>query len=125
MVVQRIQELPILLVIAFRPDFKPPWKDRDDVSSVALQRLGHDQIEIIAERLSGGKRLPLELIEQIVAKTDGVPLFVEELTKTILESGLLQDRGDHFELTGSLKKLAIPATLQDSLMARPRPSHSR
>ena len=118
MMVERVQELPVLLVIAFRPDFKPPWTGRDHVSSVSLQRLGHDQIEAIAERLSDGKRLPPELIDQIVAKTDGVPLFVEELTKTIIESGLLQDRGDHFELTGPLKKLAIPATLQDSLMAR-------
>ncbi len=118
MMVNRIQELPILLVVAFRPDFKPPWTDNDHVSSISLQRLGHDQIKAIAERLTGGKRLPSELIDQIVAKTDGVPLFVEELTKTILESGLLEDRGDHFELTGSLKKLAIPTTLQDSLMAR-------
>lgn len=118
MMVDRIQKLPILLVFAFRPDFKPPWIDGEHVSSISLQRLGHDQIKAIAERLTGGKRLPPELIDQIVAKTDGVPLFVEELTKTVLESGLLQDRGDHFALTGSLKKLAIPATLQDSLMAR-------
>lgn len=118
LVVERIRELPILLVVAFRPDFKPPWTNSAHVSSVSLQRLGHDQIKAIAERLSGGKRLPPDLIDQIVTKTDGVPLFVEELTKTVLESGLLQDKGDHFALTGSLKGLAIPATLQDSLMAR-------
>jgi predicted ATPase len=69
-------------------------------------------------RVTGGKRLPEEVLEQILAKTDGVPLFVEELTKTVLESGLLEDAGDGYKLTGPLPALAIPATLQDSLMAR-------
>jgi predicted ATPase len=68
--------------------------------------------------VTGGKRLPDEVLEQILAKTDGVPLFVEELTKTVIESGLLRDQGDCYELAGSLPPLAIPATLQDSLMAR-------
>ena len=68
--------------------------------------------------MSGAKPLPGAIVEQIVARTDGVPLFVEELTKTVLESGLLQDAGDHFELAGPLPPLAIPSTLQDSLMAR-------
>ena len=69
-------------------------------------------------RVAHGKALPAEVIEQIVAKTDGVPLFVEELTKMVLESGLLQEREERYALTGPLPPLAIPATLHDSLMAR-------
>ncbi len=70
------------------------------------------------ERVTGGKALPDDVLDQIVAKTDGVPLFVEELTKTVLESDLLKDTGDHYVLSGPLPSLAIPASLQDSLMAR-------
>ena len=72
----------------------------------------------MVERVTGGKALPAEVLEQILARTDGVPLFVEELTKAVLESGLLADEGDRYELAGPLPPLAIPATLQDSLMAR-------
>jgi predicted ATPase len=68
--------------------------------------------------LTGGKALPAVVVEQVVAKTDGVPLFVEELVKMILESGLVREAGDHYELTGPLPPLAIPSTLHDSLMAR-------
>ena len=70
------------------------------------------------EQATGGKSLPAEVLQQIVAKTDGVPLFVEELTKMVLESGLLTEVNDHYELSGPLPPLAIPSTLQDSLMAR-------
>ncbi|MGI9508391.1 MAG: adenylate/guanylate cyclase domain-containing protein [Geminicoccaceae bacterium] len=118
MMVDRLEDLPVMLVMAFRPDFKPPWADGPRVTSIALNRLGHDQINVIVDRLTDGKPLPPELIDQIVAKTDGVPLFVEELTKTVLESGLLRDEGDRYVLTGPLQTLAIPTTLQDSLMAR-------
>src|SRR5262249_36572722 len=69
-------------------------------------------------RITGGKRLPAEVVQQIVVKTDGVPLFVEELTKTVLEAGGLQEQEDHYTLTGPLPALAIPATLQDALRAR-------
>src|ERR1044072_3606480 len=69
-------------------------------------------------RVTGGKALPLEVLQHVVTKTDGVPLFVEELTKTVLESGLLRETEGRFELTGPLPPLAIPATLHDSLMAR-------
>jgi predicted ATPase len=68
--------------------------------------------------LTGGKALPPAVVEQVVAKTDGVPLFVEELVKMILESGLVREEGDHYILTGPLPPLAIPSTLHDSLMAR-------
>jgi predicted ATPase len=69
-------------------------------------------------RVTGGKPLPAAVVQQIVAKTDGIPLFVEELVKTVLESGLIEEEADRYVLTGPLPPLAIPATLQDALMAR-------
>ena len=118
LVVNRIQSLPVMLVITHRPEFSPPWHGRADVTTLTLNRLGRRQVAAIVERVTGGKALPSEVTEQIVAKTDGVPLYVEELAKTVLESELLRDAGDRYELTGPLPALAIPATLHDSLMAR-------
>jgi hypothetical protein len=118
LVVERIRQLPVLVLITFRPEFPPPWAGQAYVTTLTLSRLGRRQGAAIVERLTGGKPLPGEILEEIVAKTDGVPLFVEELTKTVLESGLLRDAGDHYELSGPLPPLAIPATLHDSLMAR-------
>ena len=83
-----------------------------------MSRLGRRQGADLVARVTGDKPLPAEIVEQIVARTDGVPLFVEELTKTVLEFGLLADAGDHYELAGPLPPLAIPTTLHDSLMAR-------
>jgi predicted ATPase len=85
---------------------------------LTLSRLGRQHVEAIVEKVTHGKALPSEVLQQIVAKTDGVPLFVEELTKTVLESGLLKKENGHYVLTGPLPPLAIPTTLQDSLMAR-------
>ena len=116
--VERIQRLPVLLIITFRPEFTPPWSGQPHVTALALTRLGRRDGAAMVEQVAGGKALPAEIRAQIVAKTDGVPLFVEELTKTVLESGLLEDAGDRYELTGPLPPLAIPATLHDSLMAR-------
>jgi class 3 adenylate cyclase/predicted ATPase len=116
--IERIPRLPVLLLITFRPEFSPPWSGEPHVSALLLARLGRQDGALMVDRVVGEKSLPAEVIAQIVAKTDGVPLFVEELTKTVLESGLLTDAGDHYELTGSLPPLAIPATLHDSLMAR-------
>src|ERR687888_2569440 len=96
----------------------PPWGNRSHLSQLTLSRLGRSQVEMMIERVTGGKSLPPEVVQQIVAKTDGVPLFVEELTKTVVESGLLTAMDGHYELTGPLPLLAIPSTLQDSLMAR-------
>ena len=116
--IERIQRLPVLALITFRPDFMPPWSRQPHVSALALTRLGRRDGSAMVDRVVGDKALPAEVAAQIVAKTDGVPLFVEELTKTVLESGLLTDAGDHYELRGPLPTLAIPATLHDSLMAR-------
>lgn len=118
LVIDRVQRLPVLVIITFRPEFAPPWAGHAHVTALSLSRLGRRQGTAMIDRVTAGKALPEDVLDQIIAKTDGVPLFVEELTKTVLESGLLRDAGDHFELTGSLPPLAIPATLHDSLMAR-------
>ena len=116
--IERVRRLPILLLITFRPEFEAPWKGLPDVATVALGRLDHGEAELMIERVTGGRRLPAEVTAQIVIKTDGVPLFLEELTKNVLESGLLIEDGDCYRLDGPLPPLAIPSTLQDSLMAR-------
>ena len=108
----------ILALWTFRPDFSPPWTGRSHLTQVTLPRLPRQQATEMTDRVAHGKALPVEVVEQVVAKTDGVPLFVEELTKMVLESGLLQEREDRYELTGPLPPLAIPTTLHDSLMAR-------
>src|SRR6266508_4030593 len=108
----------ILTLLTFRPDFRPPWTGRSHLTQVTLNRLPRRQAAEMTGRVAHGKALPPEVVEHVVAKTDGVPLFVEELTKMVLESGLLQEREERYELTGPLPPLAIPATLHDSLMAR-------
>jgi class 3 adenylate cyclase/DNA-binding winged helix-turn-helix (wHTH) protein/predicted ATPase len=108
----------ILALWTFRPDFSPPWTGRSHLTQVTLSRLLRRQAAEMTGRIAHGKALPAEVVEQIVAKTDGVPLFVEELTKMVLESGLLQERADRYALAEPLPPLAIPTTLHDSLMAR-------
>src|SRR5262249_12940176 len=107
-----------LTVLTFRPDFTPPWRPRSHLSQLTLNRLSRQPVEAMMAKLAGGKPLPRGVVAKIVAKTDGVPLFVEELTKMVLESGLLTAAADRYELTGPLPSLAIPSTLPDSLMAR-------
>jgi class 3 adenylate cyclase/predicted ATPase len=108
----------ILTVLTFRPEFQPPWALSSHLTPLALGPLPHQQTRVMVARVTGGKRLPEEIFEQVVVKTDGIPLFVEELTKTVLESDWLREQDDRYELTGPFPPLAIPATLQDSLMAR-------
>jgi class 3 adenylate cyclase/predicted ATPase len=108
----------ILALFTFRPDFSPPWTGRSHCTQVTLHRLTRPQAAEMIRQVAHGKALPPEVVAQIVAKTDGVPLFIEELTKMVLESGLLQEREERYALTGPLPPLAIPATLHDSLMAR-------
>ncbi len=116
--VGRISSVPILLVVMFRPDFDVPWARDDNVHRVALERLGPAQVTRVIEGVTGGRGLPEDVVAEIVAKTDGVPLFVEELTKSLLESGLLYDDGTQFVAKGPLRDLKVPATLQESLLAR-------
>ena len=116
--IDRLPNLRALLVITFRPEFAPPWAGRAHVASLKLNRFGRRQALAMVDRVVGGKALPAEVLDQIVVKTDGVPLFVEELTKTVLESDLLREETGAYVLRAALTPLAIPSTLQDSLMAR-------
>ncbi|HEX2217377.1 MAG TPA: AAA family ATPase [Gemmatimonadales bacterium] len=118
LVVERAQRLRVLVVITFRPEFQPPWTGYPHVTWLSLSRLTRRHGAAMVQGVTGGKPLPPEVVEQILTRTDGVPLFVEELTKAVLESGLLRDMGDRYALTGPLPPVAVPATLQDSLMAR-------
>ncbi len=113
-----VPELRTLAIVTYRPDFVAPWGTYPNTTSLTLNRLNRRQCAAIITQIAGGKALPRELTEQIVTKADGVPLFLEELTKTVLESGLLKRSGDRYELDGPLPPLAIPATLHDSLTAR-------
>jgi class 3 adenylate cyclase/predicted ATPase len=111
----------LLTLLTFRPDFIPPWRPRSHTTQLTLNRLGRPQVGAMVEKITGSKPLPPEVVQQIVAKTDGVPLFVEELTKMVLESGLVREEdGRYVGAHGGapIPPLAIPSTLQDSLMAR-------
>jgi class 3 adenylate cyclase/tetratricopeptide (TPR) repeat protein len=116
--VERVRQLPVLALFTFRSEFDPPWVGLPHVGTLTLGRLDHDDVETMVARVTGGRPLPAEVMKQIVAKTDGNPLFVEELTKAVLETGILVEDGDGYQLNGPLPPLAIPETLQDSLMAR-------
>jgi predicted ATPase len=118
LIVDRVPTLPILLIITFRPEFTPPWIGRSQVNLVSLNRLPPRQRAEMIERVTGGKALPRQVVAEIVDRTDGVPLFVEELTKAVVESSMLTDAGDRYTLAGTLPSLAIPTTLHASLMAR-------
>lgn len=107
-----------LALITYRPEFEPPWTGLHNVTTLTLGRLDQGHVRAMIEQVTAGRKLPEEVTEQIVGKTDGVPLFVEELTKTVLESGLLLEETGGYRLERPLPPLAIPATLQDSLMAR-------
>src|SRR4029453_10235020 len=110
--------LPVLALFPFRPEFEPPWVGLPDVGTLTLGRLDRNDVESMVARVTGGRPLPAEVMKQIVAKTDGNPLFVEELTKAVLEAGILVENAEGYRLDGPLPPLAIPATLQDSLMSR-------
>ena len=105
-------------VLTYRTDFVPTWSARSHMVPVTLNRLERPEVEALVGTRCAGKPLPAEVVEHIVAKADGVPLYVEELTKTILESEFLRETDDRYVLAGAISELSIPATLQDSLMAR-------
>jgi predicted ATPase len=118
LVVEQTATMRLFALFTYRPIFHPPWAAQAHLTHLHLNRLPRHQAALMIEQVAGGKALPPEVHQQLLTKTDGVPLFVEELTKMVLESGLLRDVGDRYELSGPLPPLAIPATLQDSLMAR-------
>jgi class 3 adenylate cyclase len=112
LVVEQTPTAALLHVLTFRPEFVPPWPLRSHLTPLTLNRLERSQVEALVTRLARGKPLPPEVVAYIVAKTDGVPLYVEELTKTLLEAPLLREDADCHTLTGPLTSVAIPATLQ-------------
>ncbi len=116
--IEQIQQARILAVLTCRPEFRNPWTGNPNVTEVDLTRLAKTDATELIRRVAGGKTLPDEIAADMVTRTDGVPLFIEELTKTLLESGLLEERRGRYELAGPLPPLAIPNTLHDSLMAR-------
>lgn len=118
LIVERVPALPVLLIITFRPEFAPPWIGRPQVTLLTLNRLPHAQRAEVIAGVTGGKVLPQEIADQIIDHTDGVPLFIEELTKSVVESGILVEAGDRYAVTGPVGPLSIPTTLQASLLAR-------
>jgi predicted ATPase len=116
--VEHVRSLPVLLIVTSRPEFQMHWTGQPQVTMLTLNRLDRRERAALAIQIAGGKAMPDEVIDQIVDRTDGVPLFVEELTKNVLESGLLREDVDRYVLARALPPLAIPMTLYDSLMAR-------
>ena len=116
--IDRLRTLSVLLILSFRPELEPRWRRLAHVSELSLGRLARGEGAVIAKQIAEGKNLPREIEDQILAKSEGVPLFIEELTKVAIESGMLVDTGDGYTLSGRLSALTVPATLKDSLMAR-------
>jgi len=118
LMIDRVKTMPLLIVLTHRPEFQNRWADHGHVSALNLSKLTRAQSSAMVAKVAKGKALPPDLLEQILVKTDGVPLFVEELTKSILESAELTETADHYEYAGKSHSVTIPATLRDSLMAR-------
>ena len=116
--VERAHHMRLLLVISARPEFTPPWPGYAHVTTVSLTRLSRREGTTLITGVAQGRALPDEVTNQILVRTDGVPLFIEELTKAVLESGLLRKREHDYVLDGPLTPVAIPTTLHASLMAR-------
>jgi len=116
--IEQLADARVLILITCRPEYVASWGNPAHLTRLALNRLGQKQSMALVAAVTGGKPLPPEVLAEIIRKTDGIPLFVEELTKTVVQSGLLEDTPDGYKLKGALPLLAIPSTLQDSLMAR-------
>src|SRR5262249_39102167 len=119
LVIDQAPTARLYVLLTSRPEFTPPWDSRSYLTQLTLNRLGRSQVEAMVEKVTSDKALPSEVVQQIVTKTDGVPLFVEELTKSVVEG--MRERGtgnggQEEKIVG--RQLTIPATLQDSLMAR-------
>jgi class 3 adenylate cyclase/predicted ATPase len=108
----------IYTLLTCRPTFHPSWSHRAYLTEMRVNRLSNVQAEQVVEKITEGRRLPPAVLQQLIEKSDGVPLYLEEMTKAVLESGYLKEGDGQYELVGSLTSLAIPTTLQDSLMAR-------
>jgi class 3 adenylate cyclase len=116
--IERVPAASFLLILVFRPEFVPPWRSRLRTTNITVGHLSSTATDLMIHSVAGGKSLPAELTREIIAKTEGVPLFIEELTRMLLESNLMEEQIDRYVLTSALRPLAIPSTLHDSLMAR-------
>ena len=118
LLVDRVSTLRVLVILTFRPEFSPPWVGRPHVTLLTLNHLSPRQRAEMITYLTGGKALPREIADQIAERTDGVPLFIEELTKSVVESGIVAETGSGYMASGPAAQLAIPTTLHASLLAR-------
>jgi class 3 adenylate cyclase/predicted ATPase len=118
LLIDRVQTLRVLVILTFRPEFAPPWIGRPQVTLISLNRLSLRQRAKMITHVAGGKTLPKEIFDQIVDRTDGVPLFVEELTKTVVESGIVTDTTAGHVATDTVASFVIPTSLHASLLAR-------
>jgi tetratricopeptide (TPR) repeat protein len=119
LLIDRVPTLRVLVILTFRPEFAPLWVGRPHVTLLTLNRLRPPQRAEMIAYVTGGRTLPREIADQIADRTDGVPLFIEELTKTVVESGIVTDAGDHYApVGGPVAQLAIPTSLHASLLAR-------
>ncbi len=118
LLMEHVPMAPLLILVTFRSEFKPPWGTRSYMAHLALSRLTNQHVDRIILDVTQGKPLPLEITQQLLAKTDGVPLFVEEMTRMVMESGLVKERDTAYELVDTLQPLTVPSTLHDSLVAR-------
>jgi len=118
LLIDRVPTLRVLVIITFRPEFTRPWVGRPHVTMLNLNRLPTRQRAKMIAHVAGDKPLPKEITDQIVDRTDGVPLFIEELTKAVIEGGIVTDAGDRYAVAGPVGPLAIPTSLHASLLAR-------
>ena len=116
-IVDRVRSLPVLLLVTFRPEFDPPWLGRPYVTALTINRLAERDISVMIDRVVGNKSLPANIRQDIIERTDGIPLFVEEMTKAVLEAGS-EGAVEHLAAAVPSSALAVPASLQASLMAR-------
>ena len=115
--VDRLRTLPVLLIVTFRPEFEPPWIGRPHVTALTVNRLAQRDIEAMIDHVVGNKLLPASVRQDILERTDGIPLFVEEMTKAVLETGS-ESAAEQTAAAVPFPALAVPASLHASLMAR-------
>ena len=116
--VRRVVDLPVMIMVTYRPEFTPPWLDLGHATMLKLNHLGRSQVVDLIHKTAGGKTLPEQIIEQVATKSQGIPLFIEEITRSILDSGDLEEVGERYVLRQSIRDFTIPSTLQDLLIAR-------
>ncbi len=118
LITRRIESENCLCLLNHRPEFQHHWQSHANITQLFLERLTDEQMESMVNQITDSKSLPKDLLARIISKTDGVPLFVEQVINQVLESGILEEKNGHYELTAPLDLIAVPMTLQDSLMAR-------